>query len=242
MVDIIKIVKFAYVFEKFSKGKINSIILRQLFQTLNSSNKLYKSAINYDVSLPTLWLENEDGDVYIPDFEFSDKSQPKDFLYQHSRFPNVLTHRILKFITKEEVEACKHPETKIDHDLIPGLEGRICLYCGGSQVKKIGDPWPKTWKSGGSRDFMTTESSFPSELVLAMIRPTEKERELSKQRNKDKLPPLMDFDRAVIMAANSCERCLNVLLYNYGCQDGYPEDSPEYKKSNTSCFICEPKK
>lgn len=46
------------------------------------------------------------------------------------------------------------------------------------------------------------------------------------------------MDDAIILAATSCERCLNALLWRYGCNDGYPPYSEQWNKTNTKCEIC----
>lgn len=45
---------------------------------------------------------------------------------------------------------------------------------------------------------------------------------------------------AIYVYCNSCERCMNVLLYKYlNGADGYEEYSEEWKKCNTVCKWCE---
>lgn len=47
------------------------------------------------------------------------------------------------------------------------------------------------------------------------------------------------YGEAQYVFANSCERCMNVLLYKYlDGEDGYPWLSPEWLKCNTSCDFC----
>ena len=47
------------------------------------------------------------------------------------------------------------------------------------------------------------------------------------------------LEQAIWVYANSCERCMNVLLYKYlNGADGYPEYSEEWKKCNTFCDFC----
>lgn len=47
------------------------------------------------------------------------------------------------------------------------------------------------------------------------------------------------LEQAIWVYVNSCERCMNVLLYKYlGGKEGYPEFSEEWKKSNTVCQFC----
>ena len=44
---------------------------------------------------------------------------------------------------------------------------------------------------------------------------------------------------AIIIAATSCERCMNVLALKYGLNWGYEEGSEEWEKVGTSCQFCE---
>ena len=43
---------------------------------------------------------------------------------------------------------------------------------------------------------------------------------------------------ALVIAAESCECCMNVLAYQYGLEWGYAYGSDEQKQSNTSCNWC----
>ena len=196
-----------------------------------------KVAINLDLDLPTLWYEDEDGHKWLPDLREPSLGPPMGFRYQHSRFPNSLTETVLRLISQEDVDACSHPEVIVDHGLIEGLEGRICRVCGGSQTKRMTDPWPSSWKGGGSKEAYQSTSSYPTELVLAMTRPTSEETLVAKGRGYTNQP--VSFERAVILASSACERCLNVLLYRHGSNDGYQEGSSEWLRSNTRCLLCE---
>ena len=47
------------------------------------------------------------------------------------------------------------------------------------------------------------------------------------------------LEQAIWVYANSCERCMNVLLYKYlNGKDGYEEYSEEWEKCNTICDFC----
>jgi hypothetical protein len=140
-------------------------------------------------------------------------------------------------VTEEDVESCNHEEILIDHGLIDGLEGRICRICGGHQTKNVGDPWPAKWDAYGSRDAFSATSTYPIDLVLAMTRPTPEEFKRAADRGHMIRP--VDFERAVLLSATSCERCMNVLLYRHGLNDGYEEGSDEWKRANTRCALCE---
>lgn len=53
-------------------------------------------------------------------------------------------------------------------------------------------------------------------------------------------PRLYSLFEAVLIAARACEGCLNVLLWEYGCGDGYPYKSERHQKVGTSCLFCVP--
>ncbi len=189
--------------------------------------------------VPTLWYENEDGQRHIlTDEELRDcPKEPeavkgeKPFVYQHSQFPNVLHHTILKIVQASEVAACEHPAERIGRKggLIDGLEGRECSWCYGAQTRKTGEEWPDEWEAYGSRSIGTGTSSRPEDLVLAMAsRPWWK---FWRTR--------YSLGDAIFIAANSCERCLNALGYLYGMKWGYAEGSVEWLESGTRCQFCE---
>ena len=47
------------------------------------------------------------------------------------------------------------------------------------------------------------------------------------------------LEQAIYVFANSCERCMNVLLYKYlNGKEGYEEYSEEWKKCGTVCDFC----
>jgi GNAT superfamily N-acetyltransferase/uncharacterized protein YukE len=76
-------------------------------------------------------------------------------------------------------------------------------------------------EDGTSTDVGAGESSYPTDLVNTMVRSGQ-----------------WDVGDAIMVAAKSCERCLNVLLDHYGLDDGYPFDSEEYWRCGTRCDMC----
>ncbi len=46
--------------------------------------------------------------------------------------------------------------------------------------------------------------------------------------------------QAILIGANSCERCMNALAYHYGLKWGYPEYSEQWQRCSTSCDYCNP--
>jgi len=184
-----------------------------------------KLALNINKEdLQILWYENDKGDKFVPDFEEGMPDDvPEGFDVQVSQFPTHLRTTYLKTIDPDEVAACSHPEEDIKktYGLIDGLEGRECSLCNGTQIKNVGEEWPEEWEAYGSREMMTGESGWSEDLVLAMASSGD-----------------FTLSEAIIIAANSCERCMNVLLHDYGCDDGYPEFSDEWKKCGTECEFC----
>lgn len=74
---------------------------------------------------------------------------------------------------------------------------------------------------GSSTQLLHGEKSWPADLVNAMVRSQE-----------------WDVADAIMVAAKSCERCLNVLLNRYLGQ-GYNFGSDEYWQAGTRCSMCE---
>lgn len=184
--------------------------------------------------LKTLWLENKDGEVC---FNYMDP--PKGFIYQHSKFPCDLHHSVLRAVLKEEVMNCEHPNEYIrkTYGWIDGVEGRECALCGGTQTKQVDEEWPEEWNSDGCRHLFSGTSSYPGELVLAMSRLSIKERFIAAKRGYFKLK-IYPVSKAIRIAADACERCLNSLLYMYGLDGGYKEFSDEWHKCGTECDFC----
>jgi hypothetical protein len=184
-----------------------------------------KQSMNIDASkIPTLWYENEAGEIFIPEPAKLDEAIPEGFIYQHTQFPYVLRHTILRAVQKKDVESCNHPEKYIIQTFgwIEGIEGRECRKCYGTQTRKQGEPWPEKWDAYGSRQIMSGESSWPEDLVLAMAMTNE-----------------YTLSQAILIAANACERCMNTLAHKYDLKWGYPEGSEEWKKTRTSCQFCQ---
>jgi len=72
-----------------------------------------------------------------------------------------------------------------------------------------------------STEIMQGHATWPEDLVLAMVDSGD-----------------FTLSEAIIIASESCSRCLNALSYEYGLDDGYPEGSEEWKKSGTECDFC----
>lgn len=176
--------------------------------------------------IPTLWYENEKGERFIP--PEGGEPAPKGFIYQHTQFPRSLHHLVLRAVLREEVDACEHPAEHVHPTggWIDGVEGRECKCCNGTQTRKTGEPWPERWEADGARQLIHGEQGWPESLALAMA-------------NSGK----WTLSEAILIAANSCERCMNALAHEYGLDWGYPIHSENWQKANTSCAFCadEPK-
>lgn len=176
--------------------------------------------------IPILWYENEKGEKHVPTENQlkGNMSIPDGFLYQHSQFPTTLTHNVLRLTVMDEVDSCQHPEASIQQTdgWVDGVEGRECNKCGGTQTKSKDQPWPKKWSSNGSRHVMTVNNGWSEDLVLAIANSGD-----------------WNLRDAILVVANSCERCMNALAHKYGLKWGYPEFGDEWKKTGTSCEFCE---
>ena len=61
----------------------------------------------------------------------------------------------------------------------------------------------------------------------------------SESRIEPSVDSVFTLGEAIIVYANDCERCMNVLCYKYlNGAEGYPEYSEEWKKCNTVCEWC----
>ncbi|MFA6088605.1 MAG: hypothetical protein WC755_01960 [Candidatus Woesearchaeota archaeon] len=179
--------------------------------------------MNIDISkLHSLWYEDKNGNKMSID-EYNVAIEKGEFIYQHSMFPSALIHKCLKMIVKEEVDGCKHPADDVckTYGWIGGTEGRKCNLCGGEQIKKTDKEWPEKWEASGSKEIFSGLSTWSEDLVLAMA------------NSRD-----YTLGQSILIAANSCTRCMNSLAFKYGLSWGYDENSEEWKTSNTACNFC----
>lgn len=172
--------------------------------------------------LETLWYEDENGKEIKSSIE--DCCQPVGAKYQVSQFPNILRTTHLELISQDNVDKCNHPRKSIKptYGWIDGIVGRRCNLCGGTQTKKKWSLWPKKWEGYGSREIVSFNSGWSQDLVLAMANSKE-----------------YTLGEAIIIAARSCERCMNALAHKYSLDWGYEEHSEDWEKCGTSCKFCE---
>jgi hypothetical protein len=91
-------------------------------------------------------------------------------------------------------------------------------------------------KDGKSTPVASGEKTYMPELVLALCRPLHREQALQLGRYGSVMLGLT-FDQAVI-AASSCERCMNAFAHRAGLDWGYPVGSTRWQKAGTSCDLC----
>lgn len=72
-----------------------------------------------------------------------------------------------------------------------------------------------------STEVMQGHSTWSEDLVLAMVESGD-----------------FTLSESIIVASESCGRCLNALYYQYGLEDGFPEGSKEWRETNTECNFC----
>lgn len=195
--------------------------------------------------IPTLWYENKKGVRWIP--SQNELPEPPDgYHYQWSQFPGYVQENCLRGVLQSEVDECDHdPEyIKRTGGWINGVKGRECMVCNGTQVCEEKDypdgKWPEKWEAQGSRELMRGESGYPTDLVMAMLRPSFVE--LARQIYRFGLPaiPFTDFTQAVLYSKTACERCVNSLAYRHGLNWGYRRKSDKWHKAGTSCELCDP--
>lgn len=79
----------------------------------------------------------------------------------------------------------------------------------------------KLCPDGSSRDNGSFTSTYPIDLVIAIYSDGG-----------------YTWDESVILVANSCDRCMNALAYQYGLSWGYPKGSCSWEKCGTACRHC----
>lgn len=91
--------------------------------------------------------------------------------------------------------------------------------------------------NGKTREVMSFRGTLNSDLILALTRPTIAERLRARARGFK--AGGYDFRYACLLCGISCERCLNVLLYQHGTKHGYALHSQDWKDCPTQCELCE---
>ena len=80
-------------------------------------------------------------------------------------------------------------------------------------------------------------STYSGPLALALSRPSWREMLIATLRYG--WPgPRMPLDAAILLAAESCERCMNALVHRVGLSNGYRKGSASWQRSRTECEYC----
>lgn len=192
--------------------------------------------------LPTIWYENGKGERFIPNLkgDYPGDQVPKGFIYYHSEFSCELKHNVRKVITAEDVTNCSHAKVVPTYGWVSGVEGRECKSCGGTQTRYLPNEWPDKWNLGSTtKNIFSGGSTYPQDLVVALVNPFLKQWLKAFVRNKFRSPTRYTLNYAIKIAGNNCERCMNALAYKYGLDWGYKEESDEWYRSRTVCRFCE---
>lgn len=172
-----------------------------------------------------IWYEDDGGNMYKTNEPFevpNDKCKT-----YHTCFPLQVDENIRGIYNNKDT--CKHPlkYRKRTHGWVKGVKGCECMKCGKDKVGKLWMPFVfMKWNNGkDSYNIMTGHTTIGSgneDVILAMANSGD-----------------YTLSEAIVVFANACERCMNVLAYNYtNGSDGYAEYSDEWKKANTECNFC----
>ena len=172
-----------------------------------------------------LWYEDKDGNI-IP-HDKNAVEAPEGAHTYHTQWPLEIREDIYGYYDKKK--KCRHPlkYRQRTHGWIDGIKGCKCNACGREKVGKKLVPFIfMPWSDGATTYHMMTGSTHigggSEEVILAMANSGD-----------------YTLGEAIIVYANACERCMNVLCYKYlDGKDGYPEYSEEWKKCNTVCDFC----
>ncbi len=104
--------------------------------------------------------------------------------------------------------------------------------------REVHTKWLRLKDDGGCELIASATSSYSSDLVLAMCRPTLRDRTIQFLRYGS-FAKTYDFEMAVLLAAETCERCMNSLAHRHGLSWGYREFSDEWHLAGTTCHRCE---
>lgn len=175
-----------------------------------------------------IWYEDKDGNVIPGMDDIPEPIMKTGVETYHTCFPLQITEHIFTYHDAKKKAKCKHPRKYREKigGFVKGFKGRKCNCCGSEQVRKSWQPWGRKWDNGTNItpliDLHTSIGGGNEDVILAMANSGD-----------------FTLSEAIIVFANSCERCMNVLAYKYlDGKDGYPEFSEEWEKCNTVCDFC----
>jgi hypothetical protein len=93
-------------------------------------------------------------------------------------------------------------------------------------------------EDGSSSKVCEMTAGYQPDLVLAFCRPSLRNR-FNQLRWYGSLAQVYEFDMAVFLAAETCERCMNALAHRHGLAWGYREFSDEWHACGTTCQRCQ---
>jgi len=105
------------------------------------------------------------------------------------------------------------------------------------QLAAVADP---DGEQSETRLLMRGTATYSPGLVLALVRPTLRERLRSLCRGYLRAPR-HGLREAQLIAAVACERCANELAHRAGAAWGYRKGSDEWLRAGTRCELCRPK-
>jgi hypothetical protein len=172
------------------------------------------------------WYEDNEGNMYKPSHD-GGKPQSVEVNTYNVCFPLEVSTRHYKIYDNKDT--CKHPlkYRKRTGGWVKGIKGCECTACGKTKVGKSYIPFMfMPWDNGPSDVYILSTnahlSKFSQKCVVAMVNSGDYE-----------------LDEAIVVMANACERCMNVLIHKYlNGEDGYEEYSEEWNKANTFCDFC----
>ena len=176
-----------------------------------------------------LWHEDFDGNM-TKEYTNSDlvgKPDDEKIHSYHVCFPLEVIEKVRFYYDNKDT--CNHPlkYRKRTNGWVRGIKGCECKKCGKEKVGKsyipfIFMPWSKGSDTYEGYSVSHHLSNFCQKCIIAMVNSGDYE-----------------LDEAIVVMANSCERCMNSLLYKYlNGEDGYEEYSEEWHKANTVCDFC----
>lgn len=150
---------------------------------------------------------------------------------------NVRTARFVQLRPRPEIEGLVFPDTMFDWlwyededgNRIPTTEEHETTGEMPENAHTMHTRFPNELRESlyllgeGGGDLGSMSSTWSDDVVTAMVRSGD-----------------WTAQDAIMVFAQACERCMNVLWHHYDGRDGYPFGSDEYWRCNTCCQMCIP--